>query len=93
MFKEELGRFNGPPAKIYVDKEATPRFFKARPVPCAMRGRVETELDRLLAQDIVEPVKYAECIYLSLYLSLNRMTLQADSESSVKTGAVSYSQN
>lgn len=60
VFKEELGRFNGPPAKIYVDKEATARFFKARPVPYAMRGRVEAELDRLLAQEIVEPVKYAE---------------------------------
>lgn len=52
VFKEELGRFNGPPAKIYVDMEATHRFFKARPVPYTMRGRVETELDRLLAKDI-----------------------------------------
>lgn len=60
VFKEELGRFKGPPAKIYVDREATPKFFKARPVPYAMRGRVEAELDRLLAQDIIEPVKYAE---------------------------------
>ncbi len=60
VFKEELGRFKGPPAKIYVDKEATPRFFKARPVPYAMRGRAEAELDRFLAQEIIEPVKYAE---------------------------------
>lgn len=59
VFKEELGRFKGPPAKIYVDKEATPRFFKARPVPYAMRGRVEAELDRLLAQEISELVKNA----------------------------------
>ena len=60
VFKEELGKCKGPPAKLYVDKEATPRFFKARPVPYAMRGRVEAELDRLLAQEIIEPVKYAE---------------------------------
>lgn len=61
------------PRSMWTRKQL-PGFFKARPVPCAMRGRVETELDRLLAQDIVEPVKYAECMYLSLYLSLNRMT-------------------
>lgn len=60
VFKDELGRFNGTPAKIYVDKEAALRFFKARPVPYAMRGRVEAELDRLLAQEIIEPVKHAE---------------------------------
>lgn len=60
VFKDELGRFKGPPAKIYVDKEAAPRFFKARPVPYAMRGRVEAELDRLLAQEIIEPVKHSE---------------------------------
>ncbi|KAK0149179.1 hypothetical protein N1851_010298 [Merluccius polli] len=55
VFKDELGRFKGPPAKLYVDKEAAPRFFKARPVPYAMRGRVEAELNRLLAQEIIEP--------------------------------------
>ncbi|XP_062297408.1 uncharacterized protein K02A2.6-like [Scomber scombrus] len=60
VFKDELGRFKGPPAKIYVDKEAAPRFFKARPVPYAMRGRVEEELNRLLTQGIIEPVKHAE---------------------------------
>ncbi|XP_038590459.1 uncharacterized protein K02A2.6-like [Micropterus salmoides] len=60
VFKEELGKFKGPPAKIYVDKDARPKFFKARPVPYAMRGRVEAELDRLIAQDLIEPVKYAE---------------------------------
>ncbi len=27
VFKDELGRFKGPPAKIYVNKEAAPRFF------------------------------------------------------------------
>lgn len=60
VFNKELGKFKGPPAKIYIDKEAVPRFFKARPVPYAMRGRVEAELDRLLAQEIIEPVKHAE---------------------------------
>lgn len=60
VFKEELGKFKGPPAKIYVDKDATPKFYKARPVPYVMRGRVEAELRCLQAQVIIESVKHAE---------------------------------
>ena len=57
VFKDELGRFKGPPVKIYVDKEAAPRFFKARPIPYVMRGRIEAELKCLLAQDLSRKVK------------------------------------
>ena len=60
VFKEELGKLRGPPAKLYVDKEAAPRFFKPRPVPYAMRAKVEAELDRLRREDVIEPVKYSE---------------------------------
>ncbi|XP_060742372.1 uncharacterized protein K02A2.6-like [Tachysurus vachellii] len=60
VFKEELGEWNGPPAKIYVDKEAIPRFFKARPVPYAMKAKVEVEIERLLKENIIEPVKHSE---------------------------------
>ncbi|XP_042613167.1 uncharacterized protein K02A2.6-like [Cyprinus carpio] len=60
LFKEELGELKGPPAKIYVDKEAIPRFFKARPVPYAMKAKVEVEIERLLRENIIEPVKHSE---------------------------------
>ncbi len=60
LFKEELGELKGPPAKIYVDKEAVPRFFKARPVPYAMKAKVEVEIERMLREHIIEPVKYSE---------------------------------
>ncbi|KAI7796507.1 hypothetical protein IRJ41_023564, partial [Triplophysa rosa] len=60
LFKEELGGLNGPPAKIYVDKEAVPRFFKARLVPYAMKAKVEIEIERLLRERIIEPVKHSE---------------------------------
>ena len=46
VFKENLGAFTGPAATIEVDPEATPRFCKARPLPYAMREKVEAELDR-----------------------------------------------
>ncbi len=58
LFNEELGKLKGPPKKIYVDKEAVPRFFKARPVPYAMKAKVEIE--RLLREHIIEPVKHSE---------------------------------
>ncbi|KAG1927827.1 K02A2.6-like [Pimephales promelas] len=60
LFKEELGELRGPPAKIYVDKEVVPRFFKARPVPYAMKTKVEAEIERLLKEKIIEPVKHSE---------------------------------
>ena len=55
-----VGAWKGPPAKIHVDKEAVPRFFKPRPVPYAMKQKVEAEIDRLVEEKILEPVKFLE---------------------------------
>ncbi|XP_043944941.1 uncharacterized protein K02A2.6-like [Protopterus annectens] len=60
VFKEELGTWRGPPAKIHVKENATPRFYKPRPVPYAMKKKVEIELERLTKQGIIEPVKFSE---------------------------------
>ena len=45
-FGEELGMLKGYKAKIHIDAGATPRFCRARPVPYAMRTKVEQELER-----------------------------------------------
>lgn len=60
VFKEELGTWRGPPAKIYVKEGVAPKFYKPRPVPYAMRKKVEMELERLMNQGIIEPVKFSE---------------------------------
>ncbi len=39
VFKEGLGTWTGPPAKIHVNKDAVPRYYKHRPVPYAQKKR------------------------------------------------------
>ncbi|XP_055017905.1 LOW QUALITY PROTEIN: uncharacterized protein K02A2.6-like [Boleophthalmus pectinirostris] len=60
VFKEELGTWRGPPAKIYVKADVAPKFYKPRPVAFAMRKKVELELERLTKEGIIEPVRFSE---------------------------------
>ena len=60
VFKEELGTWVGPLAKIYINKGVAPKFYKPRPVPYAIRKKVEIELESFTNQGIIEPVKFSE---------------------------------
>jgi len=60
VFKEELGTMKGITAKIYIDQTAQPKYCKARPVPYALRPKIEEELERLTTEGTIEPVPYAE---------------------------------
>ncbi|XP_056330368.1 uncharacterized protein K02A2.6-like [Danio aesculapii] len=60
VFKEELGQLKGTIAKIHVNPEAQPRFFKPRRIPFAVKPLVEAELQRLVEEKIIEPVQFAE---------------------------------
>ena len=60
LFQPGLGTLKGYKAKIHVDSTATPKFCKARPVPYAMRSKVEKELERLTSEGIIEPVRFAD---------------------------------
>eukprot|EP00057_Strongylocentrotus_purpuratus_P011260 XP_011665734.1 PREDICTED: uncharacterized protein K02A2.6-like [Strongylocentrotus purpuratus] len=59
LFAPELGKLKGVEVDLDIDEGASPRFLKARPVPFALRNRLDEELDRLLANDIIEPVQYS----------------------------------
>ena len=60
VFKEEMGTLKGTKATIHVKENASPRFFRPRSVPYAMRAKVDEEIDRLLKEDVITPVKYSE---------------------------------
>ena len=60
VFKDDLGTVKGLKAKIHVDPEATPLYHKARSVPLALKEKIETELERLQVQGIIEPVQFSK---------------------------------
>ena len=60
VFGEGLGTLKGTEAKIYVDSGAAPKYMKARPVPYALKAKVEQELDRLQSEGIISPVEFTE---------------------------------
>ena len=59
VFSEKLGTITHFQAKLSVKPEAAPKFFKLRPVPFAIRGRVANELDRLEQDGIIEKTHYS----------------------------------
>ena len=60
VFSDGLGTLEGFEAKISIDPNATPRFFKARSVPYALRDKVEAELERLVNEGTLELVQFAD---------------------------------
>jgi len=60
VFDDGLGEIKGMEGRIDVDPQAQPCFCKARPVPFALRDKVEAELERLQRAGVIEPVQSAE---------------------------------
>ena len=62
VFKDELGSAKGFTAKIHVEEKVKPLFCKARIVPYTLRGKVNTEIDRLTREGVIEPVEFADWV-------------------------------
>ena len=60
VFADELGTLKGHKANLKVEENCRPRFFKPRPVPYALRPKVEAELSRLHKEEIISKVGYSE---------------------------------
>ena len=59
MFLKDLGCFKSPEIRLALDSVATPKFYKARPVPYHLRDKCDTEIDKLLTDGIMESVKFS----------------------------------
>jgi hypothetical protein len=59
IFKEELGCCKVK-AHLYIKPDAVPRFCKPRSLPFAYREAVETDLNRLVAEGVLEPVNVSK---------------------------------
>ena len=60
VFKDELGTMCNVKAKLHVKAGSTPKFYKPRSVPHALKGAIEKELDRLESMGVIEKVRYSE---------------------------------
>ena len=59
VLKEELGTMKGTEVHINLKLDAKPRFYKARPVPYALKSKTDTKLDRLAEEGVYVPVGYS----------------------------------
>lgn len=60
LFDGTLGRYTGAPVQLSVREGAAPVYCRARPVPYALRARVDAELDAMLAAGVIEPVERSD---------------------------------
>ena len=60
IFTAESGKVKGMKASLTLKENAQPKFCKARPVPYALKERVEKELDRLESEGIIQKVDYSD---------------------------------
>ena len=60
LFTPGLGCYKGKEFSIEVRDDVEPKFFRARPLPYAMRDKVDVELNRLLKEKIIEPVNHSK---------------------------------
>lgn len=56
LFSNSNGAIVGHTIEIRMKPETKPKFFRPRPVPFALKATVKQELDRLLAEGIIEPI-------------------------------------
>ena len=60
VFTEQPGKVKGVQATLTLKENAQPKFCKARPVPYALKERVEKELERLENEGIIQKVDHSD---------------------------------
>ena len=60
IFGTELGRCKGVKAHLYVKPDAKPKFYQPRPIPLALKTKIEADLDKMEKLEIIEKVDTSE---------------------------------
>ena len=60
LFSKELGKIQPFTASLLMKPDATPQFFKPRPVPFAIKDAISQELDQLEKQRIISKVPHSQ---------------------------------
>ena len=56
VFRDELGVLRGIKATVAINESAAPHFHKARPVPFALKEKVERQLQQQVQEGELVPV-------------------------------------
>ena len=60
LFEGDLGTIKGATAHLKLKENATPQFFKPRPVPFALKEKIAEELKRLERIGVLEKVEFSD---------------------------------
>lgn len=60
IFDNSLGTFNKQEIHLRLKDGAVPKFFKARPVPFALKPKIEDEVERLVKNGVLVPVEFSD---------------------------------
>ena len=60
VFKSELGTITCTKAQLHMDPNVPPSFHRPRPIPYAVKDKVEAELERLEREGILKPRQFSQ---------------------------------
>lgn len=60
LFKDGLGEYKGPEVSLHLHADAVPKYFRSRPVPFPLKQQVNEELQRMVDDKVLTPVKYSK---------------------------------
>lgn len=58
-FSPGLGKLRNMKLEFELKANVSPQYCKARPVPYALKTKVESELDRLVFEGVLKPVEFS----------------------------------
>ncbi|XP_026562549.1 uncharacterized protein K02A2.6-like [Pseudonaja textilis] len=59
VFDNSLGKYRGPPISFNLNPNVAPIRLKPRRVPFALKPKIDEQLDKLVAQGVLEPIDHA----------------------------------